>query len=521
MESVPNISSTATDAVPSSGRRRHDLDALRGFAMLLGIGLHASLAFFPAFWPVQDATVGFGGLFDEFFHAVHGFRMPLFFLLSGFFTTMVWRRRGLGSLVRQRVTRVLVPLAIGVVTIVPLMNWVADESAASPDIVTAVVVGDAEGVQRFIEDGYDLEARGEDGGTILHLAAVLGTAEVTEVLLEAGADPNARTFNGDTPLGAAFAFGNEAAADLLVGYGAPDERLPGQDWTDIEGWGFLAEALDTPADEREGPASWVTSLHHLWFLWFLCLLVAGFVATAGLTETISPTGPSKLLSDIARKAILIALVAATWPGQYLMGEQGAFRVFGPDTSTGLTPEPHVLGYYALFFAFGALTYDTRGRNGAELADTLGRHWRIVSPITVVILLPVSLYATFGDDNGGPWAWELATLLQATYTWAMILGLMGLFRAVLGVERRGVRYLSDSAYWLYLAHLPLIIGGQAWIRDWDIPASAKFVGLCGGSTLILLASYQLFVRYTPIGWILNGRRTPTRFRLRQAARTPVT
>ena len=38
----------------SPARRWHDLDALRGFAMLLGIGLHASLAFFPSFWPVQD-----------------------------------------------------------------------------------------------------------------------------------------------------------------------------------------------------------------------------------------------------------------------------------------------------------------------------------------------------------------------------------------------------------------------------------------------------------------------------------
>jgi len=282
--------------------------------MLLGIALHASLAFFPAFWAVQDSKVSQDGFYDELFHAVHGFRMPVFFLLSGFFTTMLWRRRGLGSLVRQRVTRVLIPLAIGAVTIVPL--------------------GDA-------------------------------------------------------------------------------------------------------------------------------------------------------------------------------------RVFGPDTSTGLIPDLHVLGYYAMFFAFGALMYSARGRDGAELADTVGCRWPLVLPATVVILLPVALYATFGDANSGPWAWGMATLLQATYTWAMIFGLMGLFRPVLSVERRGVRWLSDSAYWLYFAHLPLIIAGQAWIRDWHIPASLKFFGLCAISTLILLASYQLFVRYTPIGWLLNGRRTPTRFRLPRA------
>jgi hypothetical protein len=36
------------------GGRRGDLDALRGFAMLLGLVLHASLASFPFPWSVSD-----------------------------------------------------------------------------------------------------------------------------------------------------------------------------------------------------------------------------------------------------------------------------------------------------------------------------------------------------------------------------------------------------------------------------------------------------------------------------------
>ncbi len=35
---------------PEKPRRLHDLDALRGFAMLLGIALHAALAFIPGFY---------------------------------------------------------------------------------------------------------------------------------------------------------------------------------------------------------------------------------------------------------------------------------------------------------------------------------------------------------------------------------------------------------------------------------------------------------------------------------------
>jgi len=35
--------------------RRNDLDALRSFAMTLGIAVHASLAFFQDPWPVHDS----------------------------------------------------------------------------------------------------------------------------------------------------------------------------------------------------------------------------------------------------------------------------------------------------------------------------------------------------------------------------------------------------------------------------------------------------------------------------------
>ena len=99
--------------------------------MLLGIGLHASLAFFPAPWWVQDQTASFDGLYDEFLWAVHGFRMPVFFLLSGFFTALLWRRRGLRSLIDHRLRRVALPLVIGMVTLVPAVDWVGGRAAAS------------------------------------------------------------------------------------------------------------------------------------------------------------------------------------------------------------------------------------------------------------------------------------------------------------------------------------------------------------------------------------------------------
>ena len=99
--------------------RRHDLDALRAIAMLLGIVLHSALSFAPIPWSVSDSQQS--GLFGILFGAIHGFRMPLFFLISGFFTAMLWRKRGLKGLIVQRLKRILLPLGIGCLTIVPAM----------------------------------------------------------------------------------------------------------------------------------------------------------------------------------------------------------------------------------------------------------------------------------------------------------------------------------------------------------------------------------------------------------------
>lgn len=195
------------------------------------------------------------------------------------------------------------------------------------------------------------------------------------------------------------------------------------------------------------------------------------------------------------------LIPATLLPQLLMGEGGEVRVFGPDTSTGWIPTWHVLAYYAVFFAFGALLFGRPDRRERALVESIGRSWPILLPITIVAFL-VANDRTFDLDA----SWWSAATAQVAYTWLAIVTLMGLFRSVLATERRGVRYLSDSAYWLYLAHLPLVIWAQTWIRNWDLPAFVKFSGLLVTVTIVLLSSYQLFVRYTPIGTLLNGKRT---------------
>ena len=56
--------------------------------------------------------------------AIHGFRMPLFFVVSGFFAAMLWRQRGMKEMLKHRAKRILLPLfTLGAVMIIA--TWIA------------------------------------------------------------------------------------------------------------------------------------------------------------------------------------------------------------------------------------------------------------------------------------------------------------------------------------------------------------------------------------------------------------
>lgn len=107
--------------------RLHGLDALRGAALLLGLVLHAALAYFPVpIWIVGDAQTSPGA--GAVFFAIHIFRMTVFFLIAGLFAHMMLGRRGLGGFVKDRLSRIAGPLAVfwmpAFAGIVAVLIWV-------------------------------------------------------------------------------------------------------------------------------------------------------------------------------------------------------------------------------------------------------------------------------------------------------------------------------------------------------------------------------------------------------------
>ena len=505
--------------------------------MLLGVALHASLSFIAFPWPVHDTRRS--DLLPLLLAAVHGFRMPLFFLLSGYFTMLVYSRRGLASLLEHRFRRIFLPLVIATAIIVPLDKAIerfARRTIRPEPSVAEILAGDEAAVRRRLaEPGAVDRADAFWRQKPIAWATMQGDPAILRAVLDAGADARETGGNGTTPLHVAVYFGRDAAGRLLINRGADPRaanvvgRLPAAimaipaDLTSefaplmglnpisvdevLDGRRKLRDAFPTgpnPEGTLGGPldratlawsaalssewlrlrfGSWSLHLvqtnvfHHLWFLWSLCWLVAAFaiLAMVGLL----PTGRSRWW-----------LVAASCLPQAVMGVSISLG-YGPDTSFGILPRPHVLAFYGCFYFFGVATFAAEG-----LDTRLGHHWKLLVPVALT-LLAVSV-ATMNDRAA-------SAVLQPAYAWTMSAGLIGLFCRFFSRPSATVAWLADASYWMYIVHVPLVMLAQLLVRPWPLPAEVKFVIVLAIVTPLLLVSYRWCVRHTPIGSLLNGPR----------------
>jgi ABC-type multidrug transport system ATPase subunit len=98
---------------------------------------------------------------------------------------------------------------------------------------------------------------------------------------------------------------------------------------------------------------------------------------------------------------------------------------------------------------------------------------------------------------------LACYTAATWSWTF--GLIGAALRFCSSESPARRYLADASYWVYLAHLPVVLFLQALVSQQPWHWTLKFPLVLGTALAFLFATYHLFVRRTFVGVILNGRR----------------
>ncbi|WP_031520068.1 glucans biosynthesis protein MdoC [Siccibacter colletis] len=97
-------------------QREYFLDSIRAWLMLLGIPFHISLIYSSHVWHVNSATPTWWlTLFNDFIHA---FRMQVFFVISGYFSYMLFLRYTRKKWWKVRVERVGIPM----LTAIPLLT---------------------------------------------------------------------------------------------------------------------------------------------------------------------------------------------------------------------------------------------------------------------------------------------------------------------------------------------------------------------------------------------------------------
>ena len=177
-------------------------------------------------------------------------------------------------------------------------------------------------------------------------------------------------------------------------------------------------------------------------------------------------------------------------------------------------KPHLpsLIYYGLFFVCGYVFHHHRC-----ILLTFRKYW-LQNLLLAAVLFPLALYVT-GLDIAQPEQslHTVAVLLHGLCTWALIYAFMGLFLRYLDYASPWILYVSQSSYWVYLVHLPVISFAAWWMLPYDLPAVAKFACIVTFTSFVCVVTYHYLVQSSWISSLLNGKR----FNLDWPWRTPST
>lgn len=453
--------------------RFHGLDAARAAAMLLGVFYHL---------PITFMAGGFGGPVSPKSSIdlwLHSFRMPLFFLISGFFACMMLKKYGLAGYYARRGWR------IGAALVVSFCLLVAFR-------VTA------EQLQRNVVAPPTMPGFGPPAG--------VGATPL-------GRQPNA-PFTGPFAgpgVGQRPAIGPAMSPDPLPITGAPTRHGQPQNEVVTPPVRFSLPGMPSRqwASVLFGNYEKHFSLEHLWFLWYLFVMV---LVAPWFAETCVASGRALRLKKTQRTGAKLAqrnmlgvamgliglpllIHARNFMGWSLANPHGFLGAF-PDFLLQYYPDwPH----YAFYFAAGWWMFLNR-----DVLTSFERQWKWSLAIGVIgFALSQWLASRYGMNpaytNSG-WVRLAAFALYGVGAAYSVLGFLGVFQRYLNWPNSVVRYFADTALWVYLVHLPLIPYVIGWVEPWR---TSWWEASIGGMLVVAgasLALYELLVRPTVLMYV---------------------
>jgi len=380
------------------------MDNLRAFAMLLGVFFHAALAYGPMLQQVWlTASPENAAYMDFFAYFTHAWRMPLFFIVAGFFAALLNEKKGLAALSKNRLQRVLLPFVI----FLPLV--------------------------------------------IISFILVIG-----------------------------WAINNVDNMSPMLGMISFMSQNP--------------DAADPPA-----------STTHLWFLYqltFFYLVTISYMAIARRFNL--PTFSS--LAFVHARPLLFLVVAPLLLVPALLTQHAPMAA--PEQ---FTPQLWSFGFFGLFFLFGWALY-----NQQALLEKL-QPYKIPILISGVLcyvgfyaLIPKSLNMqdTMMLMSASPainLTQIMASLLQAYVALHISVAALLIAKCYFDKQSNSVRLISDASYWIYIIHLPILWLIQFALLDKQWPMLVEFFVSSIATIMLGFVTYILLVRWTPIAWLLNGRK----------------
>jgi len=378
--------------------RYHYMDNLRALAMLTGIFFHAAIAYSPIMndvWLSSDPSNSVA--LDSAAWFTHLFRMPLFFLIAGFFSCYLIEKRGMGGFLKNRAIRILVPFVI----FLPLI-WAS----------FAMIVK----------------------------WAMLNVANPSPIL------------------------------QLIVA---------------------MANVPDAPPPP-------VTTTH----LWFLYNLLQFYLVYMVLHRTgVLAMKWTSILQNT--KFVLFALPVLLVPA--LLTQYSPYPA--PEQ---FVPQLWSFGYFGIFFLLGSQLFKQQA-----LIDSVKPYapWMLISSLAMYAVVYRDFPATLSIQEAmvmqqgiaPSWTHLGICILEAYIAVHMTLICLVAGKLFLNKANKTFRFVADSSYWVYIIHLPVLFLIQFLLLDTNWNLWIEFLVSSFGTLAVGLITYVLLVRWTPVGWMLNGKR----------------
>ncbi len=256
--------------------------------------------------------------------------------------------------------------------------------------------------------------------------------------------------------------------------------------------GLIAEsAKNNPApQERRSPG-----LMHLWFLYYLM----AFSTLGAIAHKVKGLNCEALFRHPKWLVLLpLILIPAALSSGTPMPAPESF-----------IPDGWPFAFYGLYFMAG---WQMHGRE--HLLELLRPYVWHVTGISLILFVPYYMFMPILDLNiivtetptQSIGVRCVEALLTAYLSVLLTIVALLLGRHYLSSRNSLLGFIADSSYWVYLVHLPIVLFLQTILIPLSMPYWLKLMAVLLGTTVPCMATYLVFVRYTPLGWLLHGKRS---------------